>query len=145
LLHSVMRQESAFDTDALSPARAIGVLQMLPETGTAVAHEMGLRLDDGDLRSPTRSITLGARHLHDLIVRAHGSIPLAVASYNAGADSVLRWAQRMKGMELDAFVEAIPFGETRGYVVRVMENLARYGFLDHGEEGVPKLDLTMTP
>ncbi len=76
-------------------------------------------------------------------MKAHGSVPLAVASYNAGEESVLRWVQRMKGMELDAFVEAIPFAETRGYVVRVMENYARYGFLDRGEEGVPKVDLSL--
>ncbi len=143
LLDAVMRQESAFDTSVISPARAVGVLQMLPETGAAVAHEMGIHLDDGDLKSPSRSVTLGSRHLHDLLIRSRGSVPLAVASYNAGADSVLRWAQRMKGMEIDAFVEAIPFGETRGYVVRVMENLARYGFLAHGEEGVPKIDLAI--
>jgi soluble lytic murein transglycosylase len=74
-------------------------------------------------------------------VKAHGSLPLAVASYNAGEDSVLRWADRMKGMEIDAFVEAIPFFETRGYVVKVMESFARYGYLERGEEGVPKIEL----
>ncbi len=141
LLYAVMRQESSFDTDAVSPARAIGVLQLLPETAQTVARDMGIRLEDGDLHSPSRSIDLGARYLHDLVVKSHGSLPLAIASYNAGAESVLRWAQRMKGMELDAFVEAIPFFETRGYVVKVMENLARYGFLEHGEEGIPKIDL----
>lgn len=142
LVHAVMRQESSFDEGALSPARAVGLLQLLPETGASIAHEMGLRLEEGDLKNGTRSITLGARYLHDLLVKAHGSLPLAVASYNAGEDSVLRWAQRMKGMELDAFVEAIPFAETRAYVVKVLENFARYGYLEHGEEGVVKLDLS---
>ncbi|HEY1957789.1 MAG TPA: lytic transglycosylase domain-containing protein [Polyangiaceae bacterium] len=143
LLDAVMRQESEFSTDALSPARAVGVLQLLPETADKLAHAMGIRLEEGDLHSPARSIALGAHYLHDLIVESHGSIPLAVASYNAGEDSVLRWAERMKGMELDAFVEAIPFGETRAYVVRVMESFARYGYLDRGEAGVPKLDLAI--
>lgn len=143
LLDAVMRQESEFSTDALSLARAVGVLQLLPETANTVARSMGLRVEGGNLESPARSIPLGARYLHDLLVKAHGSVPLAVASYNAGEESVLRWVQRMKGMELDAFVEAIPFAETRGYVVRVMENYARYGFLDRGEEGVPKVDLSL--
>jgi len=144
LLYAVMRQESGFDEGAVSPARAIGVLQLLPETGAAIAKEMGIRLDDArELHDPVRSVTLGARHLHDLLIRTHGSIPLAVAAYNAGADSVLRWATRMHTMELDAFVESIPFGETRNYVVHVMESLARYGYLDHGEDGIPKIELAL--
>jgi len=141
LVHAVMRQESSFDETAISPARAVGALQLLPETAATVARSMGIRLEEGDLKSAPRSITLGAHYLHDLVVKAHGSLPLAVASYNAGEESVLRWADRMKGMEIDAFVEAIPFFETRGYVVKVMESFARYGYLDRGEEGVPKIDL----
>jgi soluble lytic murein transglycosylase len=144
LLDAVMRQESAFDEGAVSPARAIGVLQLLPETGAAVATEMGLHLDDPrELHGPFRSVALGARYLHDLLVRTHGSIPLAVAAYNAGSDSVLRWATRMHAMEIDAFVESIPFGETRNYVVRVMESFARYAYLERGEEGLPKIELAL--
>jgi soluble lytic murein transglycosylase len=141
LLDAVMRQESSFDETAISPARAVGALQLLPETAATVARAMGIRLEEGDLKSAPRSITLGAHYLHDLVVKAHGSLPLAVASYNAGEDSVLRWADRMKGMEIDAFVEAIPFFETRGYVVKVLESFARYGYLERGEEGVPKIEL----
>ena len=141
LVHAVMRQESSFDETAISPARAVGALQLLPETAATVARSMGLRLEEGDLKSAPRSITLGSHYLHDLVVKAHGSLPLAVASYNAGEDAVLRWADRMKGMEIDAFVEAIPFFETRGYVVKVMESFARYGYLERGEEGVPKIEL----
>ena len=141
LVHAVMRQESSFDEGAISPARAVGALQLLPETAATVARGMGIRLEEGDLKSAPRNITLGAHYLHDLVVKAHGSLPLAVASYNAGEDSVLRWAERMKGMEIDAFVEAIPFFETRGYVVKVMESFARYGYLERGEEGVPKIEL----
>jgi soluble lytic murein transglycosylase len=144
LLDAVMRQESAFDERAVSPARAIGVLQLLPETGATVAKEMGIQLDDPrELHGAFRSIALGARYLHDLLIRTHGSIPLAVAAYNAGSDSVLRWASRMHAMEIDAFVESIPFGETRNYVVRVMESFARYAYLAHGEAGVPKIELTL--
>ena len=129
---------------AVSPARAVGLLQLLPETGSAVAHEMGLRLTTSEeLHDPMRAIDIGARYLHDLLVRTRGSVPLAVAAYNAGADSVLRWVSRMHGMELDAFVEAIPFLETRSYVIHVMESYARYGYLAHGEEGVPKIDLAL--
>ena len=143
LLYAVMHQESSFDTDVVSPARAVGLMQLMPETAASVAREMGVRFDEAELRSPARSLVLGGRLVHDLLVKARGSLPLAIASYNAGDESVLRWVKRMKGMEIDAFVEAIPFAETRAYVVRVMGNLARYGYLDRGEEGVPKLDLAL--
>jgi len=143
LLYAVMHQESAFDADVVSPARAVGLMQLMPQTASSVAKEIGLRFDEADLHSAGRSLVLGGRHVHDLLVASRGSLPIAVASYNAGAESVLRWVQRMKGMEIDAFVEAIPFAETRAYVVRVMGNYARYGFLDRGEAGVPKLDLAL--
>jgi len=141
LLYAVMRQESSFDESAISPARAVGLLQLLPETAQTVARDMGTRVSDGDLRSPARSIELGGHYLHDLLVKSHGSLPLAIASYNAGEQSVLRWAERMKGMEIDAFVEAIPFVETRGYVVKVMENLAHYMFSSHS--AIPKVELAL--
>ena len=55
----------------------------------------------------------------------------------------MRWQAKAKGETLDIFVETIPFLETRGYVVRVMGNLARYGFMDRGEAGVPTIPLDM--
>jgi soluble lytic murein transglycosylase len=143
LLYAVMRQESAFDADAISPARAVGVMQLLPETADTVARGMGIHFSEGDLHSPARSIEIGAHYLRDLVVHAHGSLPLAIASYNAGAESVMHWAERMKGIELDAFVESIPFAETRGYVVKVMDNLAHYDFMEQGESGIPKIELVL--
>jgi soluble lytic murein transglycosylase len=140
LVYGVMRQESGFDPDAVSSARAVGLLQLLPETArTLVAED---RADDvTHLTSPPINITLGARYLRDLLARFHGEMPLAIAAYNAGPDAVTRWLSRPKGLDIDLFVERIPFTETRTYVVRVMGNVARYGYLRTGESGVPVVKL----
>jgi soluble lytic murein transglycosylase len=136
-----MRQESAFDPEAVSPAHAVGLMQLLPETARAIADELALTHDDARLTSPPYAIRVAARVLRKLIGQFHGNVPLALAAYNGGADSVERWASRAPGMQLDTFVERIPFRETRDYVARVMGNLARYGYLADGEAGVPKVAL----
>jgi soluble lytic murein transglycosylase len=92
---------------------------------------------------PEHNITLGALYLRELLDKLGASVPLAVAAYNAGPDAIQRWLAHAKAESIDVFVEAIPFIETRGYVVRVMGNLARYGFLDRGEGGVPATALDL--
>jgi soluble lytic murein transglycosylase len=143
LLWAVMRQESGFDPDAVSPARAIGLMQLLPETARVIAEELSLPLDDGRLTSPPYAIRVGARHLRKLLDQFHGAVPLAVAAYNAGAEPIERWLSRAPGMQLDDFVERIPFKETRDYVARVMGNLAHYAYLAAGEDGVPRIELDL--
>jgi soluble lytic murein transglycosylase len=141
LLWAVMRQESAFDPDAVSPAHAVGLMQLLPETARTVAAELGLADEEVRLTNPSFAIRAGARALRKLLQRFHGNIPLALAGYNGGADSVERWSSRASGLQLDTFVDRIPYKETREYVVRVMGNLAHYGYLAEGEAGVPKIAL----
>ena len=143
LLWAVMRQESGFDPDAVSSAHAVGLMQIMPDTARPVADELVLPRDDARLTSPPYAIRVGARVLRKLLDQFHGNVPLAVAAYNCGAESVDRWASRAPGMQLDTFVERIPFKETREYVAKVMGNLARYAYLAQGEAGVPGMDLEM--
>jgi soluble lytic murein transglycosylase len=145
LLWAVMRQESGFDPEAVSSAHAAGIMQLLPETAHAVAEELSLVGTDAQLTSPPDAIRIGARVLHKLLDRFRDDTPLAVAAYNAGADAVERWLSRAQGLELDGFVERIPFDETRDYVARVMTNLARYAYLMQGEEGATRIDLNLKP
>jgi soluble lytic murein transglycosylase len=145
LVWAVMRQESAFDPDAVSPAHAVGLMQLLPETARPIAAELSLPADDARLTSPPYAIRIGARALRKLLEQLRGDVPLAVAAYNGGVESVERWASRAPGMQLDTFVERIPFKETRDYVVRVMGNLARYGYLANGDAGVPRIELELKP
>ena len=143
LVWAVMRQESGFDPDVVSPARAVGLMQLLPETARPIADELSMDHDDAHLTSPPFAVRVGAHFLRKLLDRFHGDVPLAVAAYNGGADSIERWLSRAPGMQLDTFVERIPYDETRDYVVRVMGNLARYGYLARGDEGVPRIELDL--
>ncbi|MCL2448381.1 MAG: lytic transglycosylase domain-containing protein, partial [Polyangiaceae bacterium] len=117
LLWAVMRQESAFDPEAVSAAHAVGLMQLLPETARPIADELGLPHEDARLTRPSYSIRVGARALRRLIDEFQGAVALAVAAYNCGAESVERWATRAPGMTLDTFVERIPYKETREYVI----------------------------
>ncbi len=143
LVWSVMRQESAFDPDAVSPARAVGLMQILPETARATAATAKIPHDDSKLTSPAQSITLGSLYLREMRDLLGDNVVLAVAAYNAGPEAIQRWLSHAKGETLDVFVEAIPFVETRGYVARVLGNLARYGYMNAGESGVPELGLEL--
>jgi peptidoglycan lytic transglycosylase len=145
LVYAVMRQESGFDPDALSPARAVGLMQLLPETAKEItaARTPGCGGDDARLTSPPSSIALGACYLRQLLDRFRGDVALAVAAYNAGPDAIERWAKRAPGMDLDVFVEHIPFAETRTYVARVMGNLARYAYAKDSDAGIPTVSLDL--
>ncbi len=143
LVWSVMRQESAFDAEVVSPARAVGLMQLLPETAKAVAATHKITHDDDKLTIPEHNIELGALYLKELLDKLGGNVPLAVAAYNAGPEAIERWLAHGKFGTIDVYVEAIPFLETRGYVVRVLGNLARYGYMEHGDQGVPSITLDL--
>jgi soluble lytic murein transglycosylase len=143
LVYAVMRQESAFRPDALSPVKASGLLQLMPSTALRVARELGLELDPARLREPPLNVRLGARYLRKVLDWFGGNTALAAASYNAGPIAVQRWLENSTALELDVFVARIPYEETRSYVERVVGNHARYRYLAGGEAAVPKLDLVL--
>lgn len=146
LLWAVMRQESAFDEEVVSPARAVGLLQLMPDTARLAAAAAGIAHEEPWLVRADHNVALGALYMRELLEKLDGNVALAAGSYNAGPEAIARWrghGRRETRETLDVFVETIPFLETRGYVVRVMGNLARYGFMDRGEQGVPALSLDM--
>ena len=81
LIWAVMRQESGFDPDVVSPARAVGLMQVLPDTARLVADELSIDQDDARLTSPSFNVRVGAHFMRELLDRFHGDIPLAVAAY----------------------------------------------------------------
>jgi Soluble lytic murein transglycosylase and related regulatory proteins (some contain LysM/invasin domains) len=133
LAYAVARQESAFDFAAVSSANARGLLQLLPGTARGVAARHGLSYAPEKLTSdPAYNATLGAHYLGEQIDRFGGSYILTFVAYNAGPRRVDQWIARFgdpRGKSLDAvidWVELIPFGETRDYVQRVLENYQVY-------------------
>ena len=146
LVYGVMRQESAFNPAIVSPASAYGLLQLIPDTAAKLAKAEDLKPEDADeahLVDPAINVRLGTRYLRDLVARFDGQLPLAVAAYNAGEDAVDRWKARGANLDVDTFVERIPYAETRTYVVKVMGNVARYGYLSRGDTGVPAVKLAL--
>jgi soluble lytic murein transglycosylase len=125
-----MREESALDPRAVSPAGAIGLTQLMLPTAQEVARRLRLgRVGRADLTGASLNIRLGSRYLGDLIRRFDGSVALALAAYNAGGGAVSRWLEQRRGLEIDEFVEEIPVEETRGYVKRVLRSYAAYRLL----------------
>jgi len=122
---SLMRQESLFDPEALSPANARGLMQLLPSTADAVAARIG-RAGRLDLYDPTTNIELGIAHLRELSDQYNGDAIRMLAAYNGGASAVARWDQRFAGRPPDEYVESITFRETRDYVKKVLSNYRTY-------------------
>lgn len=121
LVLAIMRTESLYDATAVSYAGARGPMQIMPRTG----HLLADRTDDlgftvNALHDPMQAIGYGVRYLGLLLDRFEGAFPLAVASYNGGPHNVSAWLDTLgHDMPMDAFVEHIPFGQTRRYVRKV--------------------------
>jgi soluble lytic murein transglycosylase len=143
LLWSVMRQESAFRVSARSPAGAVGLMQIMPATAEKISAELGEPSEPDRLTRAHVSIRYGAHYLRKLLDTFGGSVPLAVAAYNAGPHAVSRWLAAAKDLPLDVFVALIPYDETQGYVERVLGNLARYAYREGGEDAVAAPELTL--
>jgi soluble lytic murein transglycosylase len=143
LLYAIMRQESSFRPEAVSPAQAMGLLQLMPATAERVARELGVSFEPSRLDEPALNLRLGARYLRKLLDWFDGNVPLAVASYNAGPVAVRRWLESAGDLELDLFVARIPYEETRNYVERVVSNYARYRYLSAGQGALPKVALAL--
>ncbi|HVU00274.1 MAG TPA: transglycosylase SLT domain-containing protein [Polyangiaceae bacterium] len=142
-LHAVMRQESAFRPDAVSPANAVGLLQLMPDTAEKAAREIGMPFETSSLVLPGPNVRLGGYYLRRVFDRFGGSVPLAAAAYNAGPRAVSRWLATGENLPLDVFVARIPFAETRSYVARVVSNVARYAYLADGPRAVGPIPLEL--
>jgi soluble lytic murein transglycosylase len=130
LIQALMREESALDPDAVSPAGAIGLTQLMLPTAQEVSRQLKLpRPDRSSLTDPETSIRIGAAYLGQLLRRSRGGVAQALAAYNAGEAAVARWRPGVGDVALDEWIEEIPFEETRGYVKRVLRADAAYRLL----------------
>ncbi len=116
-----IRAESVFDPHAHSAANAMGLMQLLPGTGMAVARRLGLPWSGADsLYEPDTNITLGTAYLRQLLDKDGGQPYFAIAGYNAGPAPLARWQAQRPGMDPDFWIETISYKETREYVARVL-------------------------
>ena len=132
LVLGVIRQESLYQVDAVSPVGALGLMQLMPETAARTARHRRLPdPDEAELINPSVNIALGSAHLAVLLDRFGRRVALAVAAYNAGSRAVRRWLPA-KAVAGDIWIENIPYTETREYVERVLWHSVVFRWLADG-------------
>jgi soluble lytic murein transglycosylase len=126
LVAAVVREESSFYPQARSRVGARGLMQLMPDTGRAVAQARQIPFPDPDvLDQPVTNLEIGATFFGSLL-REFRDARLAAAAYNAGPTRVREWWANRKTDDLEVWVEQIPFNETRAFVKRVMLSWQEY-------------------
>ncbi len=127
---AIMRAESLFEKEVVSPVGAVGLMQLMPLTAQKVAGLMGEKnFDIKKLLLPEESIKIGTRYLQRQLKEFDGHISLAAAAYNAGPHRVNSWLSSFGPLDTDEFIEHIPYLETRNYVKKVITNFLIYSRL----------------
>ncbi len=121
LLLAMIRQESAFDADAVSRSGARGLMQLMPATGAELARRLRLRYSTARLSEPEFNIRLGTTYFRQLLDMFGGNEQLALAGYNGGPYRIKRlWHSEGSAGELDLFLESLALEETKTYVKRIL-------------------------
>ena len=126
-IFALIRQESMFIADAKSPAGALGVMQIMPDTGRRIATVLDENFPNPSLLlSPENNIRYGTCYLRMRLEDLHNNPILATAAYNAGPRMVRRWLPEEGSIPADIWVEIIPFSETRNYIEKIFTYKAVY-------------------
>ncbi|MGF6690071.1 soluble lytic murein transglycosylase [Metapseudomonas resinovorans] len=131
LVDSLIAQESGGNPNAVSPKGARGLMQLMPDTAREMAAELGLAYSEERLtQDPAYNQQLGTAYLNKMLDRYDGNRVLALAAYNAGPGKVDEWLQangdpRSGQIAVDAWIQQIPYQETRDYTRSILRNLER--------------------
>jgi soluble lytic murein transglycosylase len=141
---AIARRESEFNPSVVSPAGALGLMQVMPGTARDTARDLGLTYSqDRMLDDAAHNALIGATFLAGLLDRYSGNPVLVSAAYNAGPSRAAEWIERFgdprEAEDIVYWIEAIPFSETRNYIMRVTESLAIYEAQLTGELPAPGL------
>lgn len=127
LVAALIRQESEFQATAVSPAQAVGLMQLLPSTGKQLAQSVNFRYTSPkQFLTPATNLRLGTLMFRRLLDHYDGHVEYALAAYNAGGGRVEEWRSNLTYSDMPTFVESIPFTETRDYVQAVIRNASIY-------------------
>ena len=134
-IYSVMRAESLFQPRVYSWAGAVGLMQIMPATGKEIAGNIGKEeFEVKDLLDYRTNLEFGIYYLKGLMKEFDGDKVLALCGYNAGPGNARKWKSNADPeMEMDEFIENIPYSETRGYVKRILQFYSIYRSLYEGE------------
>ena len=123
LILSLIRQESGFTPGIVSPANAVGLMQLLPVTARQVARRIKQQVPDYEaLKNPQVNLPLGIDYLRKLLSSFGNNVVYALAAYNAGPQKVREWITLRSEFSPLEFIESIPYNETRDYVKKVLRN-----------------------
>jgi len=139
LVAALMCQESTFVANIRSPARAVGLMQLLPATARHYAGRLGLPYSSRLLTTPESSIRIGTAYLADQL-REFGSMYLVLAAYNAGEGRVRRWVPERPGLSQEEFIDDMPFYETQNYVRKILATAEDYRRI-YGDDNVAPEDV----
>jgi soluble lytic murein transglycosylase len=142
LIYAIIRQESVFNKNAVSTAKAMGLMQLIETTAAKTAKQMNISFNKYKLTNdPNYNILLGSYHIKHLLSQNNNSYILSIASYNANPISVKNWIaifgdpRKITNMrEAINWIELIPFAETRNYVQRILENMQIYNILINNDD-----------
>lgn len=138
IILSIMREESRFDTQARSQAGALGLMQLMPQTAYAIDKKVNLNIKSQEnIFDIKANISLGSYYITSLL-KEFGSLPPAIAAYNAGEDVVRRWQKAGNYKSLDEFIEDIPYEETKNYTKRIITTYFEY-YKYTGEKSAPEI------
>jgi soluble lytic murein transglycosylase len=127
LIAGVIYAESHFIDGRTSSAGAEGLMQLTPATAKYIAQKSGgTAFQVSDLGTPQVNIAYGAFYLRYLMRRYGDDVPLVLAAYNAGEGNVDQWIAQARAKDKALNISAIPFGETRGYVTKVLDARRQY-------------------
>ncbi len=128
---AIARRESEFDPSVISHAGAIGLMQVMPGTGRDTARDLGIVYDEPRLLTdPNYNAQLATNYIAGLIERFDDNLTLVSIGYNAGPGRANQWIERFgdprRAEDIVYWIEALPFSETRNYVMRVAESIPIY-------------------
>lgn len=127
VIWSVMRTESHYKVRAISPVGALGLMQVMPYTARKVSQMLKEKtFDPSFLLEPETNIRIGTRYLKRLSDMFDGRLPLVAAAYNAGPHRVGGWLQSFGTLDMDEFIDHIPFKQTRNYAKEIIKNYYLY-------------------
>ena len=143
LAAGLIRQESTFQADAVSHKNAVGLMQVLPQTGKLMARQLRVRYTKNSLFEPDFNLQVGMVYAAGLL-RNLGAPEYALAAFNAGVDRIALWRSERNYDEIPELVESIPFTETRDYVQIVLRNAEVYRMIYGSTVPAPSVAVATT-
>lgn len=120
-IYAIIRQESSFRSDVISPAGAHGLMQIMPATARVIAKSEKIQYKDkNQLFLSQTNIHIGVAYLHHLGKRFHQHPLLIAAAYNAGPRQASRWMRDQPAEQVDIWIETLPWRETRNYLKNIL-------------------------